>query len=67
MDLAEEGPAEQKFVNKEWLPKVITKKARHANAFKEFGVKFLDNENECNITGAAFLPNMDIYIVDKAN
>ena len=65
--VADEGPAEQKFVNKEWLPKVITKKARHANPFREFGVKILDDENECNITGAAFLPNGDIFIVDKAN
>lgn len=32
-----------------------------------FGVRILDDEFECNITGAAFLPTGDIFLVDQAN
>ncbi|XP_052784880.1 uncharacterized protein LOC128220497 [Mya arenaria] len=65
--VADEGPADEKFTNKEWLPKIITKKPRYAHPVGSFGVKILDDEQECNITGAAFLPNGDIFLVDKAN
>ena len=63
----EEEPQENKFQNRQWIPKVINRKERHAIPAGVFNVKLSDDEKECFITGAAFLPNGDIFIVDQSN
>lgn len=60
-------PENNKFVSREWIPKVIELKRRRAIPQGMFGVKILDDEFDCNITGAAFLPTGDIFLVDQAN
>lgn len=66
-EVADETPQENKFVNREWIPKVIKLKARRAIPEGMFSVKILDDEHDCNITGVVFLPTGDIFVVDQAN
>ncbi|XP_053403637.1 uncharacterized protein LOC128558443 [Mercenaria mercenaria] len=66
-EVGDEPPEENKFINREWKPKVIKLKKRRAIPEGMFGVKVLDDEFECNITSAAFLPTGDIFVVDQAN
>lgn len=56
-----------RFVNREWRPKVVKTKKRHAIPQGAFGIKILDDEHDCNVTGAAFLPNGYVFLVDQAN
>lgn len=65
--IEEELPSENAFQNRQWIPKVINRKERHAIPAGMFSVKVSDDEKECYITGAAFLPNGDIFIVDQNN
>ena len=63
----EELPPQNQFQNREWVPKVIKKKERYALPAGVFNVKLSDDDKECLITGAAFLPNGDVFIVDQNN
>ena len=62
-----EQPPEIPVQNREWIPKVINRKERHALPLGVFSVKLSDDDKECFITGAAFLPNGCIFIVDQNN
>lgn len=50
-----------------WLPKVISKKPRFANPVGSFVVRIADDQEVCDITGVAFLPSGDVFLVDLAN
>ena len=58
---------QENLTNREWQPKRIFKKPRFARPVATFGVRICDDEHDCNISGAAFLPNGDIFLVDQAN
>lgn len=57
----------QNFKNHKWSPKLISRKPRFANPVGSFCVRILDDEKECNISGATFLPNGDVLLVDQGN
>lgn len=72
----DETPADNQFTNthavdnltnREWKPKVISKKSRYALPAGSLCVRILDDEEECYVSGAAVMPNGDIFIVDQAN
>ena len=58
---------QNQFQNREWVPKVIKKKERYALPAGVFNVKVSDDDKDCYITGAAFLPNGDVFVVDQNN
>ena len=66
-EIITEEPADNKFENREWIPKVIKKEARYALPVGTCSVRLGDDEQICSITGAAFLPNGDLFVVDKNN
>ncbi|XP_060563353.1 uncharacterized protein LOC132722803 [Ruditapes philippinarum] len=66
-EVADEPPEMNKFINREWKPKVIKLKRRRAIPEGSISVKILDDEFDCNITSMAFLPNGDLFVVDQAN